>query len=263
MYSNRFLPYLLAVTLLLGDLCALRFAQDHFWPEMPTLFVMALFTSQLALLTTAAVLYRGLLVLRIAAAVCVAVIWCRWGSSLVGGMQDWTAMATMVALPLAAALLVARSLTARQQQRALAKATISNSALGVGELFTAIAVVAMVFATIRAGIDSPLTHPTLILALVASLYSIAFAVTILSSPLKATHLVLLVPLGVVAGLALKSAGGWPLETTLLWSGLHGLLLTTSLCILRASGLRIGLPEHTSRTPAYGDALPQQNSLARA
>lgn len=260
MQSNRYLPILLAVTLLIIDQCALRLAQDHFWPETPIIMVMALFTSQLALLTAAAVFYRGLFVLRVAAAICLALAWCRWGSSLVGGMQEWTAMASMTVLPLATVLLVARGLTARNQRGVYAKSDLSRSAVGIGELFTVVAVVAMVFASIRAGIDTPLNLPTLSLALVSALYSMSLVITMLASRLKAAYVLSLVPLGIVAGIGLHTAGGWSLDATLLWAGLHGLLLTGSLGVLRAGGLRVGMPEYPRRTPARSNMAPTQNTV---
>lgn len=260
MNSNRFLPVLLAVTLLLGDRCALRFAQGHFWPEPAVLFVVALFTSQLALLTTAAVLYRGLFLLRAAAVVALTLCWCRWGSSLVGGMPEWTAMATMIALPLAVVLLVARTFIERKANE---NGTISHSALGLGELLTTMAVVAMVFATIRAVVESPLDHQALTLALLSSLYSMAMALAILSPRFNTSHLLLLVPLTLIAGYALHAAGGWSLESTCLWSAMHGLLLAAALCVLRAGGLRVGPPKFSPEILDSNDATTPQDVLARA
>jgi len=196
-----------------------------------------LFTSQLALLVAAAVVYRGLAVLRIVATVCLAAVWCHWGAMLVGDLRHWTAMATVTALPLAAVLLVARWYVARHDRLSGSENQTSPVGFGVGELLAATAIVAMAFATARTGVDTPLDRPTLSLAAVSAATSVLFVISLLSTRLKSSHALALALFTFFAGFALANAGAGSLETCCMWAALHGALLAGSLLILRAAGLR--------------------------
>lgn len=245
MNVNRLLAPLLAIALVLVDACALRAAEGHYWPETPSLCLMALFTSQLAVLVAATVLYRGLAVLRIAAAVCLAAVWCRSGAFLLGDVQDWAAMATLVALPLATLVLTVRWLVTRQAQYLLTERTTSGSGFSLGDLLVGVTVTGLLFAAVRAMVDSPLGRPEFALSLVAAVLSVPFVLTLLSTELKTLHVLVLLPVTIAGGLALAATGIASREVCCLWAAIHAALLSGSLMALRAGGLRI-LPSSLDR-----------------
>ncbi len=247
MHANRLMPILLTVACLLVDLCAVRIATGHHWPEIPFVFVLALFSSQLALLVAAAVFYRGQAVLRIAAVVCLAAVWCHWGATLTGDPRHWAALATITAFPIAGVLLVARGLIARHVRSSILENPTSSASFGVGEMLAATAVAGMVFACVRMEIDTPLDRPALSVAGVSAAMSVLFVLVLLCTRLTFFHVLALVPLTLLGGMALATASTESLRVCVAWAALHGALLTGALLVLRSAGLRFHT--NTQEVPA--------------
>lgn len=238
MDANRALTVLLAIALLGIDACAFQAAKGHFWPEIQFLFLIALFTSQLATLVAAGVLYRGLAVLRISAAVCLVAVWCRSGSLLIGDLQDWAAMAAIVILSLATLVLTARWLVTRQALAISAERNNSHKVFGVGDLIAGVTVIALLFASVRATVDSPLARPEFCLSIVAAVLSVPFILTLLTDELKPSQVLFLVPLTVAGALTLEATGTASQQGAGLWATNHAVLLSGSLVVLRAAGVRL-------------------------